>query len=285
MKEILEGKKIVVYEVVPPRGANLDKCMRLCDEMLEAGVSTIAVTDMPTSRVKVAPWAVGRLLVEKGVDPLIHFTRISRNLLRIESDLLGIHALGMRNVLILSGDDPKGGDYPSATAVNDLSTSQLIKLVKEMNEGRDLAGKKLLGKTEFLVGGVFNPHVEWDLKRAEDKVNAGADFLISQPVYKPEVMEKARRVLSVPILVSVAFFSSFRQLEYFSKIPGIEIPTKLIEDLEGKGDEYVEEKSFEYLLGVIEKIFPLVNGLYISGIVKSPQRVRRLVEFARDLQS
>ncbi len=285
MKEILEGKKIIVYEVVPPRGANLDKCMRLCDEMLEAGVSSIAVTDMPTSRVKVAPWAVGRLLVEKGVDPLIHFTRISRNLLRIESDLLGIHALGMRNVLILSGDDPKGGDYPSATAVNDLSTSQLIKLVKEMNEGKDLAGKKLLGKTEFLVGGVFNPHVEWDLKRAEDKVNAGADFLISQPVYKPEVMEKARRVLSVPILVSVAFFSSFRQLEYFSKIPGIEIPTKLIEDLEGKGDEYVEEKSFEYLLGVIEKIFPLVNGLYISGIVKSPQRVRRLVEFARDLQS
>ena len=285
MREKLKEKKLVVYEVVPIRGVDQEKCFKLCEDMLKAGADTIAVTDMPTSRVKVAPWAVGRLLVEKGIDVLIHFTRISRNILRMESDLLGMHVLGMRNVLILSGDNPKEGDYPEATVVNDLSTEDLIKLVKMMNEGKDMSGKKLKGKTDFLVGGVFNPHSEWDVERAKKKIDAGADFLISQPVYRPDVMKNAVRDLKVPVLMSVAFFSSEKQLRYFASIPGIEIPKEMFEKAEGKPESYIEDYTFDKVLEVIEEVFDFVSGFYVSGIVKNSEKVRRLVEFVESLQS
>jgi methylenetetrahydrofolate reductase (NADPH) len=284
VRELLGKKKLIIYEVVPSRGTNQEKCFRLCEQMIDAGADLIAVTDMPTSKVKLAPWAVGKMLIDRGIEVLIHFTRITRNILRIESDLLGMHALGMKNILVLSGDDPKGGDYPHATVVNDITTEDLIRLVKMMNEGKDLTGKKLRGKTDFFVGGVFNPHSEYDVNRAIKKIESGADFLISQPVYNPQILKKVRSKLNVPVLVSVAFFSGAKQLKYFASIPGIEIPDELIKSTEGKSDSYVEGYTFDYLLDVIKESFDLVNGFYISGVVKNPDKVRRLAEFVKGFQ-
>lgn len=284
MKDLLKRKKIVVYEVVPQRGVDQSKCFKLCESMINAGVDMIAITDMPTSRVKISPWAVGKELVEKNVEVLIHFTRTSRNILRIESDLLGIHALGLKNILILSGDHPSGGDYPNATYVNDISTEDLIRLVKKLNSGMTWSGKKLTGKTDFFVGGVFNANLEKELRRAEEKIKAGADFLISQPIYCAKNAEKAADRLSVPFLVSVAFFNSEKQLKYFASIPGIDIPSDLMEKLRGKDKSYIEDYTFDHILEVIERLYNHVSGFYISGIVKNPEKVGRLVEFVESLQ-
>ncbi len=284
MRDLLEKKKIVVYEVVPQRGVDQSKCFKLCDDMIDAGVDMIAITDMPTSRVKISPWAVGKELVNENVEVLIHFTRTSRNILRIESDLLGIYALGLKNILILSGDHPSGGDYPNATYVNDISTEDLIRLVKKLNLGLTWSGKKLTGKTDFFVGGVFNANLEKEIERAEEKIKAGADFLISQPIYCAKNAEKAADRLNVPFLVSIAFFSSEKQLKYFSSIPGIDIPNDLIEKLHGKDKSYIEDYTFDHILEVVEKLYNHVSGFYISGIVKNPEKVRRLVEFVEGLQ-
>jgi len=284
VKELLKSKKVVVYEVVPARGVDQSKCFYLCRSMVGAGADVIAVTDMPTSKVKIAPWAVGKMLVDEGIEVLLHFTRTSRNILRIESDLLGIHLLGIKNILMLSGDKPEGGDYPNATVVNDISIYDLIKLVKILSEGKDLAGKKVKGNINFNVGAVFSAASDVDLERAAKKIESGADFLISQPLYDAKLLERAKEKLNVPILVSVAFFSSEKQLKNFALVPGIEIPAELLEAVEGKDKEYILEYTFEYLLKSIENMYKYADGFYISGIVKDANRVRRLVEFVRNLQ-
>ncbi|MCD6450516.1 MAG: methylenetetrahydrofolate reductase [Thermotogaceae bacterium] len=284
MKELLKRKKVIVYEVVPERGVDQSKCLELCESMVDAGADVIAITDMPTSRVKVAPWAIGKLLVDKEIEVLLHFTRTSRNILRTESDLLGIYLLGVKNVLMLSGDSPEGGDYPDATVVNDISIYDLIKLAKMLSKGTDLAGKKIKGEMKLNVGAVFSPVSDIEIERAVRKVESGADFLISQPLYDVHLLEKAKEKLNVPILVSIAFFSSEKQLKRFASVPGIDIPEELIRAVEGKDKEYVAEYTFEYLLKSVEGLYKHADGFYISGIVKDAGKVRRLVEFVRNLQ-
>ncbi len=285
MRELLRSKKVVIYEVVPQRGTDQARCFKLCNDMVKAGVDAIAVTDMPMSKVKISPWAVGKLLIDRGIETLIHFTRTSRNILRIESDLLGMHILGLRNVLILSGDHPENGDFPEATVVNDISTEDLIKLVRRLNEGFSWSGKKLMGGTDFFVGGVFNPNMEKEILRAKEKISSGADFLISQPIYDSKIAEKVAGELSVPMLVSVAFFSTEKQVRYFASIPGVNIPRELVEKLEGRDKSYIEDFTFDRTLEIVEELFNHVAGFYISGIVKNSNKVRRLVEFVGDLQN
>ena len=272
-------KKILVYEVIPPKGVNLEKCLDLCKRMVDAGADVVAITDMPVGSARMAPWAVAKFLIDEGVEPLVHFTRTSRNILRIESDLLGMSALGVRNLLLLSGDDPKVGDYPSATRVEDISINDLIRLVKLMNEGKDLAGNELKGKTEFSAGAVFNPLLDWDIKRARGKVESGVDFLVSQPIFKKVEFPK----LGVPVIMSVAFFKSEKQLRRFGSVPGIEIPKEFFRDLEGRDKDYVADYTFERVLEVVEAMFDEVSGFYVPGIVRDVERVGKLANFIEDL--
>ncbi len=272
----LFGKKILIYEVIPTKGVDTKKCLRLCKDMHRVGADVIAITDMPVGSVRVAPWAVAKQLLDEGIESLVHFTRRSRNALRIESDLMGIHLLGIRNLLLLSGDDPKLGDYPNATKVEDFTIFQVIELIRKMNEGTDLAGNELKGKTEFFIGAVFNPVSEREIERARKKVEAGVDFLVSQPVFKRELVERMVNALDAPIIMSTAFFKSRRQLEYFAKVPGIEIPEEFFTRTEGRDKEYIAEYTFERVAELVEDVKDMVWGVYVSGIVKDVERVGRL---------
>ena len=281
MRDLLNEKKIVVYEVIPPKGVDTERCIKLCLSMLDAGVDAIAITDMPVGSVRIAPWAIGKILKDMGHDVLVHFTRTSRNVLRIESDLMGIWTLGIENVLLLSGDDPKTGDYPNATRVEDVSITDLIRLTKLMNSGTDLAGNTLKGSTNFFVGAVFNPLDERDIVRARGKIEAGVDFLVSQPVFKRGVEFD----LGVPVIASVAFFKSERQMRYFSDVPGIYVPKRFFRDTKDAGSAFIKDYTFERMLEVIEDIAKRVSGFYIPGIVRDVDKVRRMVEFVESLQS
>jgi len=280
LRKSLEIGKCVVLEVLTPRGTNLGRFMEFTEEAWKTGIDAFTVTDMPMGRVRMAPWAASHLLVESGKDVLMHFTRNTRNMIRIQSDLLGCHALGVKNLLLLSGDNPSHGDYPETTSVNDIDILDLIRLTKLMNEGTDLAGNKIYGKTDFFVGGALNPFSDKDIKRAKQKIEAGVDFLVTQPLFNSEVAKKIKEELNTKILASIVFFENAKQMSYFSSVPGIEIPDEIVNSTE-KGDDYLKEKSFESVLRFVEETKGVLDGFYIVAIVKDLEKIRKVVEIAK----
>jgi len=283
LREALEKGKGVILEVLTPRGPNLRKFLDFTEEMWKTGIDAFSVTDMPLGKVRMAPWAGAHFLLERNMDVLMHFTRTTRNMIRIQSDLLGSYALGVRNLLILSGDDPKHGDYPDTTRVNDISIIDLIKLTKSLNNGRDLGGRAIKPSTDFYVGAVFNHKDANDLRKAMEKVEAGADFLVSQPVFEIEEIKDVIDEMNskVKLVLSVVFFKSEKQFRIFSQVPGVNIPERYLKDLEGKNDDYVRDYTLSKALEIVERLKGKVNGFYIVGIVRDIEGVRRLVEVAK----
>ncbi len=280
MRESLKNSNCVVLEVLTPRGSNLQAFLEYAEEAWKTGIDAFTVTDMPMGKVRMAPWAVSHMLVESGKEVLMHFTRNTRNMIRIQSDLLGCHALGIKNLLLLSGDDPSHGDYPTSSVVNDININDLIRLTKLMNEGKDLNGKTLDGKTDFFVGGAVNPLSEHDMERAKEKIKSGADFLVTQPLFDVGVAERVKETLNSKLLASVVFFENARQMRAFSSVPGIEIPKELFEASE-KGDEYLKEKSFEVVLEFVEKTKGILDGFYIVAIVRDLEKIKKVVEVVK----
>lgn len=280
MRESLKNSNCVVLEVLTPRGSNLQAFLEYAEEAWKTGIDAFTVTDMPMGKVRMAPWAVSHMLVESGKEVLMHFTRNTRNMIRIQSDLLGCHALGIKNLLLLSGDDPSHGDYPTSSVVNDININDLIRLTKLMNEGKDLNGKILDGKTDFFVGGAVNPLSEHDIERAKEKIKSGVDFLVTQPLFDVGVAERVKETLNSKLLASVVFFENARQMRAFSSVPGIEIPKELFEASE-KGDEYLKEKSFEVVLEFVEKTKGILDGFYIVAIVRDLEKVKKVVEVVK----
>lgn len=267
----IQQRRAFVVETLPPRGPNPERYLSYVRSVWKLGVSAIAVTDMPLARVRVSPWAVSRLMIREGMEVLPHFSRITRNKCRIESDLLGFHVLGVRNLLLLSGDDPSHGDYPESSKVQDLSIYDLVRLVKLMNTGTDLAGNKLNAPTEFHVGAVFGHNFDEEVERVEKKIEAGVDFFISQPVFKEENLQRFLGKLSKvpPILVSAVVFKNRSQLSHFASVPGVVLPKSFVELLEeGRSDEYIKAYTTDYVLKVVEELQPHVCGVYVAGIVR-----------------
>lgn len=267
----IQQKRALVVETLPPRGPNPEKYLNYVRSVWKLGVSAIAVTDMPLARVRVSPWAVSGLMIREGMEVLPHFSRITRNKCRIESDLLGFHMLGVRNLLLLSGDDPSHGDYPESSKVQDLSIYDLVRLVKLMNMGTDLAGSKLNAPTRFHVGAVFSHNFDEEVERMEEKIEAGVDFFISQPVFKEENLQRFLSKLSKvpPILVSAVIFKNRSQLSHFASVPGVVLPKSFVELLEkGRNDEYIKAYTTNYVLKVMEKLQPHICGVYVAGIVR-----------------
>ncbi len=276
MKQLLD-KKLLVYEVIPPKGPNISKSVKLCEDMKSAGAEVIAITDLPVGKVRSSPWALAKILLDMGTNTLVHFNCRTRNALRIEADLIGMYILGIENILILSGDNPEGGDYPFSTVIEDFSVYEVINLTKKLNDGTDSAGNKLNGKTDFFTGAVFSLS-EKDFQRARKKIESGVDFFVSQPVFEMETLFKIKNEIPLPVLISVAFFKSKKQLLYFSKIPGINIPEDFLMISEDKTDSYVKEYTLNKVLEFIEEAKKFVWGFYVSGIVKDVEGVRKIAE-------
>jgi len=183
------------------------------------------------------------LLQEKvGIDTILHYTCRDRNLLGIQSDLLGAHALGLRNILAITGDPPKLGDYPDATAVYDVDSIGLIRIMDHLNHGCDLAGN-LIGPALGLHVGCgadpSKPDMEKEVRRLEEKVKAGAEYVMTQPVYDPRTLERffsMIRHLDVPLLVGILPLYSHRNAEFLhNEVPGMSIPDEIRERMRKAG--------------------------------------------------
>lgn len=274
--KLATGKFVVSVEVKPPRSHNLEKLAQSAELLVEAGADVLNIPDSPTAQMRVSPWAACNLLQNRlGVETILHFPTRGRNLLRIQGDLLGVHALGLRNIFVVMGDPTRIGDYPDAMDNYDIVPSGLIRLIKHrMNEGVDQAGNSLGQPTSFTVGcalnmGADDPDKEIDVLRK--KIEAGADFALSQAVFEPHIAENFLRryeeleghALNLPVLMGVMPLYSLKHARFLdNEIPGINIPPALMKQIEDAGDDAAAE-GVRIAQGLLRDMKDLVNGAYI----------------------
>ena len=226
------GDFVVTVELDPPRGHTVDKLVQGAKLLKEKGVEIVDINDGSLGRVRMSVLATALLVRDgTGLDVNMHFTCRDRNLMGIQGDLLGAHALDIRNILAMTGDPPRAGDYANATAVFDVDGVGLIEILRRMNDGVDATGTSIGEPTAFCVGAALNPaadDVEREIDRMQRKIEAGARWLQTQPVYDLEQLDRflARAGGSpIPVLVGVLPLHSSRHAEFLhNEVPGITIP-------------------------------------------------------------
>lgn len=283
------GKSFVVtVEVDPPRGIHDRKELEGCRRLRQAGVDAIDVADNPMARLRMSPWAMcARIQAEVGLETILHFTTRDRNLMRLQSDLLAVHALGVRNILVLRGDPPQMGDYPNATAISDVKPSGLVQLIKDFNRGRDVAKNPIGAPTAFTVGVALNPSApdpDKEAKVLERKIQAGADFICTMPVFDADALDRFfRRVggIPVPVLVGVLPLSSYRHAEFLhNELPGLSIPQNVRSRMRAASDG--KEEGIRIAAELLNEMRSQVAGVYLVPSFGRYDAVIELVKLARE---
>ena len=246
------GKKFVVsVELDPPKGADPGQILDRAQYCKENEVDVINVADGPRASARMSAQSLCVLLQSKvGIDAILHYTCRDRNLLGIQSDLLGAYALGLRNILAITGDPPKLGDYPDATAVYDVDSIGLIRIMDHLDHGCDLAGNLIGPALGIHIGcgaDPSKPDLEKEVRRLEEKVAAGAEYIMTQPVYDPRTVERFLGLvqhLKTPILIGILPLYSHRNAEFLhNEVPGMRIPEDIRERMRkaGSGDQAQRE--------------------------------------------
>lgn len=265
------GKKFQVsVELDPPKGSNPAKVIEGAHLCKAAGVDAVNIGDSPMARVRMSAIATAALIErEVGIDTVLHFTCRDRNLMGIQSDLIGAHALGIRNVLAITGDPPSVGDYPHVTGVFDVDAIGLTRILSGLNDGTDFAGASIGHPTNFAIGVALNPVADdWtrELERFKAKVDAGAHFAFTQPLYRIEPLTRALDALKgikIPVFLGLLPLMSFRHAWFLhNEVPGIVIPDADLERMKQAGEKGADE-GVAICRELLEKTRPLVNGVYL----------------------
>jgi homocysteine S-methyltransferase len=283
---------VVSVEIDPPRSVRIERTLQSAELIRDAGADLVNVSDSAMARVRMGALAVGFAIQrELGLEVLIHFTTRDRNLMALESELLGAHALGIRDILALTGDPPTIGDYPSGTGIWDIDSVGLIGILERLNRGVDQAGRPIGAAAGFTVACALDPTAadqERELERLAAKIDAGAQLIMTQPIYAPEqwqhFMERASARwgdrLPRPVLLGVLPLHSARHAEFLHhEVPGITIPDAIREAMHAAGDrgQDVGLEAAQELLGVMR---PFVDGTYImpsfGRYEQSAELVRRI---------
>jgi homocysteine S-methyltransferase len=273
LSEKLRKKRFVVaVEMDVPRGLKIDRLLAGAKTLKIAGADIINISDGARARLRMNPSAVANLIqTQVGIEATMHFSCRDRNLLAIQSDLLGCHAIGVRNILAVTGDPANVGDYPSATSVFDIDSIGLVRILKRFNEGIDMAGYSVGIKCGFTIAVAFNPlahdhETEWD--RLRRKVDAGANLVYTQPVFDlqtAEIAAEACQKYGVPFFIGVLPLRSNRHAEFMhNEVPGISVPEHLRKAL---ADAASDADALEFGIGEATKLASqlksMANGLYL----------------------
>lgn len=263
---------VVSVEVNPPTGLDPKKAIDGARMLKAAGVDVINIADGPRASVRMSNWSLA-LKVQQAVDmeAIVHLCMRDRNLLGLQSDILAYDSLGLHNLVVITGDPPKMGDYPDATAVFDLDSIGAIRMIDNFNRGVNLAGRSLKGQTNFVMAcGAEPAALDYDreLRRLREKVDAGAEFVMTQPVYDPEVLERFLddiKEFERPVLVGLMPLASSRNAEFLhNEVPGMQIPSSIRDRMAkvGRGPDARAEGvriAQEMLIAVKDR----VRGAYI----------------------
>ena len=288
------GNFAICVEMDPPRGLSTHKLIAGASLLKEAGADVINVADSPMARMRMSPWAVCEMLQNRvGIETTLHFPTRGRNLLRVQGDLLAAHAIGVRNIFVVMGDPTEIGDYPDAMDNYDLSPSGLIKLIKQgFNSGVDLAGIEIGEPTNFFVGSALNltpKDIAREIKVMQRKVSNGADFLLTQPVYQPELAQQFLRqyteehgALEHPILVGVLPLYNNRHASFLHhEVPGINIPDGIRERIRKAGDQSAKE-GIKIAVEQIEQIKSWGQGIYLMPPFNRFEMAAEIIEAVKN---
>ena len=273
LKQVLDqGQFAVTVEYNPPKGTNVSALLQSAKSLV-GRVHGVNVTDNTAAVMRAGSLPICRLLYELGHDPVMQMTCRDRNRIAMQSDLLGAHVLGIRNILCLTGDYPTVGDHKDAKPVYDLDSVQLMQLTTGLNNGKDYAGYKLDGSTDFMVGAAVTPEADPAgpmLVKFETKVNAGAQFFQTQAIYHPEqfrtFMQYVRQ-FKVKVLAGILLLRNAKMAEFMNaNIPGISVPEDMIAELRAAGPKYEMEAGVNIAVRTIKTVRPHCDGVHIMAI-------------------
>lgn len=263
---------VVSVELDPPKGLNPTKLLEGAALLQKAGVDCINIADSPMARVRMGCMAVARLIQDHlGIETIIHFTTRDRNLMALQSELLGAHALGIRNILALTGDPFRVGDYPNTTGVWDVDSAGLIRILQGMNEGHDAAGSSIGAQASFHVGCALNLNMTdeetaHEIEKYHSKIEAGAQYIMTQPIYEIAPLERfLQRVGTppIPLLLGCIPLHSSRHAEYLhNEVPGITIPAFVRARMHEAG-EHGHEAGLKLAQELLVEARTMIQGVYL----------------------
>ncbi|MFH0862541.1 MAG: methylenetetrahydrofolate reductase [Candidatus Altiarchaeota archaeon] len=267
--KLMRGEFAVTGEITPHKGVNPGRIREVAKHLIGV-VDAINVTDNQRSSVKASSLAVSRLLIEWGGEPIYQLTCRDRNRIALQSDLLGAHMLGLRNVLIISGDHPAIGDHPDAKPVYDLDSVRLIETIGGLNQGRDMSGGRLDENCDFFAGAAVNPCAhdqEVELIKARRKIAAGAMFFQTQVVYDVDMFKAFMSQLpkEAKVLAGIIPLKSEKMADFMStKMPGVSIPADVIAEIAKAKDPC--KAGLDQAVRIIREIRPHASGVHIMAL-------------------
>jgi homocysteine S-methyltransferase len=275
-RKIARGEFVTSVEVLPPKGCDAQKTIDSIRLLKDAGVDGVNIPDGPRAQTRMSAQATA-VLVEReiGIEAVLHYCCRDRNLLGMMSDLLGAAALGLHNLLIITGDPPKMGPYPDATAVFDIDSIGLTNMVNKLNHGLDLGNNPIGRPTEFSIGVGVNPgavNLEEEIRRFEWKVEAGAEYAITQPVFDTEQLKTFLDRIShvkIPIIAGIWPLISYRNAEFMhNEVPGVNVTPEILERMRvasEKGKEEAREEGIAIARESLLEVRDVIQGVQVSA--------------------
>ena len=265
--------RTILVELDPPKKLGIEGFMKGASVLKEAGVDTITLADNSLASPRISNAALGTLLKSQlDVNPLIHITCRDRNLIGLQSHLMGLQTIGLDEILVVTGDPSKIGDFPGATSVYDLSSFDLISLIRQFNEGISYTGQSLGQKTNFKIAAAFNPNVKYldkAVQRLEKKIECGAHSFLTQPVYSPSQIEdiyEATKHLDTPIFIGIMPLTSTKNAEFIhNEVPGIKLPDNVRQAMAAAGNDPVkaQREGIAIARELVDAAMDKFNGIYL----------------------
>ncbi len=270
---IAQGEFVTLVEIVPPRGIDCSKEIEGARMLAALGVHAINVPDSPRASARMSAQSLCIQIQQKtGIETVLHYTCRDRNILSIQSDLLGASSLGLRNVLCLTGDPPKLGNYPDATAVFDVDAIGLVNIVRRLNHGLDIGSNTIGGSTNFTIGVAANPGVpdiEQGLRRFAWKVDAGAEYAITQPVFDMRLLEaflKRIEQFHIPVIAGIWPLTSLRNAEFMRNDLRVSMPEAvMLRMAQAENPEAARTEGIRIAQEMLAEARPMVQGVQVSA--------------------
>ncbi|MDP4083154.1 MAG: bifunctional homocysteine S-methyltransferase/methylenetetrahydrofolate reductase [Bacillota bacterium] len=291
LHEVVKKRPSIIVELDPPRKLDTTKFFEGARALKKTGIDAITLADNSLASVRISNESLGYLVKkELNVRPIIHLSCRDRNILGLQSHLMGLHTLGLHDVLAITGDPARVGDFPGASSVYDVSSFELIQMIKQMNDGLSISGKDLGQKAAFSIAAAFNPNVrslENAVKRLEKKIHFGADYFISQPIFSEErlleVYENTKH-LQAPIYIGLMPLLSSKNAEFLhNEVPGIKISESIRNQMAKCNDSppLAIREGIEITKSLIDAAFDLFNGIYLITPFLRYELTTELAEYAQ----
>jgi len=271
--KIARGEFITMVEIVPPKGIDIRKEIDGAKFLKSVGVDAINIPDSPRASARMSNQALSLLMQQEvGIEAILHYTCRDRNVLGIQSDLLGAAATGIRNLICITGDPPKMGNYPDATAVFDVDAIGLVNIVHNLNRGLDLGGNTIGSGTAFVIGVGANPglpNLDEEIRRFEYKVEAGAEYVVTQPVFDLSLLENFLQRIEpcrIPVIAGIWPLLSARNAEFMKNELRVSVPESIFQRMaKATTPESAREEGVAIAREMLVAVRDLVQGAQISA--------------------